>query len=93
MGHSLTQISSDFRLVDCKHERLRKALEFRPAHAKLAITAPTPTAAPTPKPVFRSDLEVTIERTTPLGFLAGAVTLIALSLIWTVLTCAVDMSC
>ncbi len=41
MRASQTDITQDFRLADCKHERLRRALEFRPlGQAPVEVATP-----------------------------------------------------
>jgi hypothetical protein len=79
---------SDFRLLDCKHKRLRQALEFRPAGARVALTTP----ARTPVVTQATELDLELERTTPVGFLAGAASSLALALIWFMLVCMTDMN-
>jgi hypothetical protein len=60
--------TSDFRLQDCRHERLRAALEFRPHNA--VAPAPTKTVA---RPSARSGHK---------GLLCGAAAMLGLAASW-----------
>lgn len=86
MGYDIAHKGSDFRLIDCKHERLRQALEFRPAGGRVVLDAEP---APSLMPAVERDLEISLEmeRTTPIGFLAGAASTLVVALIWFMLAC------
>jgi hypothetical protein len=91
MGYGIANTSTDFRLLDCKHDRLRQALEFRPAGWSPAPAVAAAPAVVAPAPAAELELDFDLERSTPSGFMAGAVSTVALALIWFMLVCMTNM--
>jgi hypothetical protein len=71
MRNATATHTSDFRLQDCKHDRLRAALEFHPrgAVAKTATPSPTSVARPRAKSAHK-------------GLLGGAAAMLGLAASW-----------
>lgn len=67
--------TSDFRLQDCKHERLRRALEFRPGH--LAAVAQSGVLESVAQPSARPSRQVSGK-----SLVGGATVLLGLAASW-----------
>ena len=72
MSNATTQNTLDIRLKDCKHDRLRQAMQFHSRHISRPVVVEAPVVKPVAarKPASRSQQ------------LAGAVVMVALAFGW-----------